>query len=162
MKKYQLPKQIAGFKSTIYPGCSEDIRDHVSYRGQMVGLVNASKEVEFFSSALENALGKKLLPANLIGNLPADGIVRVVTKVEQDTLLDSSQAVCLAQLWLPHERYHPQVSCQSDWLEEVSYLTHFPTQKKRILPLYWHSLDQPFDHDRIRDHGCLHYNLGRL
>ena len=31
--KYQLPKQIAGFKSTIYPGCSEDIRGHVSYRG---------------------------------------------------------------------------------------------------------------------------------
>ncbi len=61
--KYQLPKQIAGFKSTIYPGCSEDIRGHVSYRGQMVGLVNASKEVEFLSSALENALGKKLLPA---------------------------------------------------------------------------------------------------
>ena len=87
--KYQLPKQIAGFKSTIYPGCSEEIRGHVSYRGQMVGLVNASKEVEFLSSALENALGKKLLPANLIGNLPADGIVRVVTKVEQDTLLDS-------------------------------------------------------------------------
>ena len=87
--KYQLPKQITGFKSTIYPGCSEDIRGHVSYRGQMVAVVNASKEVEFFSSALENALGKKLLPANLIGNLPADGIVRVVTKVEQDTLLDS-------------------------------------------------------------------------
>ena len=87
--KYQLPKQIAGFKSTIYPGCSEDIRGHVSYRGQMVGLVNASKEVEFLSSALENALGKKLLPANLIGTLPTDGIVRVVTKVEQDTLLDS-------------------------------------------------------------------------
>ena len=55
----------------------------------MVAVVNASKDVEFFSSALENALGKKLLPANLIGNLPADGIVRVVTKVEQDTLLDS-------------------------------------------------------------------------
>ena len=88
MKKYQTPKQIAGFSTTIYPGCSEDIRGHVSYRGQMVGLVNASKEVEFLSSALENALGKKLLPANLIGNLPADGIVRVVTKIKQDTLLD--------------------------------------------------------------------------